>query len=163
MADTKISALTAITGANTATDDVFSIVDTSVTTTKKITRAELKIALGVTASSTFTATLTGCTTSPTVTASYSVTNGIVTVYYPTASATSNTTAMTITGAPAAIQPTTAKSVFPCVITDNGTAANSAASVGTDGVVTLFATSGGGAFTASGTKGHSGMTLTYDLT
>ena len=41
MADTKISALTALTGANIATDDEFAIVDTSVTTTKKTTAADL--------------------------------------------------------------------------------------------------------------------------
>lgn len=45
MADTKISALTALTGANVADDDVFPIVDTSVTTTKKITAAESRIAM----------------------------------------------------------------------------------------------------------------------
>lgn len=47
MADKKISELTAITGAATAADDVLPIVDTSATETKKITRDELKIALGV--------------------------------------------------------------------------------------------------------------------
>ena len=41
MADIKISALTALTGANTATDDVYVVVDTSVPETKKQTRAEL--------------------------------------------------------------------------------------------------------------------------
>ena len=42
MADTKISDLTALTGANVASaTDVLAIVDTSVTTTKKITRAQL--------------------------------------------------------------------------------------------------------------------------
>jgi hypothetical protein len=45
MADSKISALTALTGANVATDDAFPIVDTSVTTTKKITADELRIAV----------------------------------------------------------------------------------------------------------------------
>jgi hypothetical protein len=51
MADTKISALTAITGANTATGDLFPIVDVSDTTMaasgtdKSITRAELLNAL----------------------------------------------------------------------------------------------------------------------
>jgi len=44
-ADTKISDLTAITGANTATADEFAIVDTDVTTTKRITRAELEEAI----------------------------------------------------------------------------------------------------------------------
>ncbi len=41
MADIKISALTALTGANTATDDEYVIVDTNVPETKKQTRAEL--------------------------------------------------------------------------------------------------------------------------
>src|SRR5512137_2301697 len=40
MADTKISALTSLTGAGAAQDDVIAIVDTSALTTKKITREE---------------------------------------------------------------------------------------------------------------------------
>jgi len=45
MANTKISDLTALTGANTAADDVFVVVDTSSNSTNKITRAELITAL----------------------------------------------------------------------------------------------------------------------
>ena len=41
MPDVKISALAALTGANTATDDVYVVVDTNVPETKKQTRAEL--------------------------------------------------------------------------------------------------------------------------
>jgi hypothetical protein len=41
MTDIKISALSALTGANTATDDLYVVVDTSVPETKKQTRAEL--------------------------------------------------------------------------------------------------------------------------
>lgn len=41
MADTKISALTALTGANSATDDEYVIVDTDASETKRQTRAEL--------------------------------------------------------------------------------------------------------------------------
>jgi hypothetical protein len=41
MADIKVSALTALTGANTATDDEYVIVDKNVPETKKQTRAEL--------------------------------------------------------------------------------------------------------------------------
>lgn len=41
MADVKITALTALTGANTATDDVYVVVDVSVPETKKQTRAQL--------------------------------------------------------------------------------------------------------------------------
>lgn len=47
MADSKISALTALTGANLATDDVFAVVDTSLATTKKIAASELSIGLGL--------------------------------------------------------------------------------------------------------------------
>ena len=45
MANTKISALTALTGANLATDDAFAVVDTSATATKRITVAELKLGI----------------------------------------------------------------------------------------------------------------------
>ncbi len=41
MTDIKISALSALTGANTATDDLYVVVDTNVPETKKQTRAEL--------------------------------------------------------------------------------------------------------------------------
>lgn len=41
MADVKISALSALTGAQTATDDLYVVVDTNVQETKKQTRAEL--------------------------------------------------------------------------------------------------------------------------
>lgn len=53
MADTKISALTALTGANVAVGDKIPIVDVSDTTmaasgtTKQMTFAELKVALGI--------------------------------------------------------------------------------------------------------------------
>lgn len=45
MADKKITALTALTGANTASTDVFPIVDVSAAETKKITAAELAAAI----------------------------------------------------------------------------------------------------------------------
>lgn len=41
MADVKISALSALSGANTATDDLYVVVDSNVPETKKQTRAEL--------------------------------------------------------------------------------------------------------------------------
>lgn len=45
MADTKISDLTSITGADTAADDDFVVVDTSAAQTKRITRAQLALGL----------------------------------------------------------------------------------------------------------------------
>lgn len=47
MADKKITDLTALTGANTASTDVFPVVDVSATETKKITAAELAAAIAV--------------------------------------------------------------------------------------------------------------------
>jgi len=41
MADTKISALTTITGANLASNDLFPVDDVSTATTKSVTRAEM--------------------------------------------------------------------------------------------------------------------------
>jgi hypothetical protein len=45
MAIQKISDMTAITGSNTATNDLFIVVDASTAETKKITRAELNNAI----------------------------------------------------------------------------------------------------------------------
>lgn len=47
MADKKVSELAELTGANSASDDEFLIVDTDGSETKRMTRAELKIALDV--------------------------------------------------------------------------------------------------------------------
>jgi hypothetical protein len=47
LADKKISQLTALTGANTAADDVLAIVDTSANETKKITVSELLAYAGI--------------------------------------------------------------------------------------------------------------------
>ncbi len=57
---TKISALTALTGAGTATDDELPIVDTSAVVTKKISIAELLIGIGALpkAGGTMTGTIT---------------------------------------------------------------------------------------------------------
>ena len=46
MADTKLSALAALTGANVADGDLFYVDDVSVTTSKSITASEIRIAVG---------------------------------------------------------------------------------------------------------------------
>jgi len=48
MADTKISALSALTAANSATDDVLVLVDTSATQTKKMSISEAQVLFGST-------------------------------------------------------------------------------------------------------------------
>ncbi len=61
---------------------------------------------------TFTGTLNGCTTSPTGTFSYIRVGKQVTLKIPEISGTSNTTAMSITGVPASIRPSTSVFLSP---------------------------------------------------
>lgn len=112
-------------------------------------------------SGTFTGTLTGCTTSPTGTLRYTVSGAIVTLYIPAISATSNTTAATVTGAPAAIFPARAQRVM-APIQDNTAKAAGLIQVETDGTLTLYPTVAAGSFTAGGTKGVELITVTYSL-
>ena len=119
---------------------------------------------GATTRGSFTATLTGCTTSPTATGVYSITNNVVTLYIPALNATSNTTACTITGLPAAIRPATTHGSIVCaVVLDNSSGNVGGVDVNTDGSLTLFIGAHGITFTGSGTKGLSqGVTVTYNL-
>ena len=63
-------------------------------------------------SGTFTGTLTGCTTSPTDTCVYAISGNLCTLFVAAVTGTSNTTAMTITGLPAACQPTRTQLLMP---------------------------------------------------
>lgn len=109
---------------------------------------------------TFTASLTGCTTVPTVTAQFARVGRLVSIHVPTLTGTSNTTAATITGMPSTIFPVTQQRM-PSETTNAGTVGNGLWEIGTGGVITLFATVAGGAFTNSGTKGTSqSVTITY---
>lgn len=110
---------------------------------------------------TFTATLTGCTTSPTGTVRYSRQGNVITLSIPTVTATSNTTAATLTGVPTAIRPALAQFGF-AVITDNGTNEDGSVIIETSGAITLRRADGA-AFTGSGTKGiFTGAVITYQL-
>jgi hypothetical protein len=111
----------------------------------------------------FTATLTGCTTSPTATAQYVRVGKMVTVRLPTLTGTSNTGAMTITGFPSAIQPASAVSLPVAYVTDNGATVRYTAHaffLGGSGTLNF---SGSGLFTTSGTKGLGlAQSITYIL-
>ena len=63
-------------------------------------------------SGTFTGTLTGCTTSPTGTCVYAISGSVCTLFVAGMTGTSNTTAMTITGLPAACQPARTQLLMP---------------------------------------------------
>lgn len=111
----------------------------------------------------FTATLTGCTTAPTQTVVYSRTGNFVTLNMAAGNltATSNTTACTFTGLPAALQPGRPQRCA-VMLEDNtifsiGTMTMAAGS----GTVTLVR-GDNAAFTAAGTKGFVTFTVTYSL-
>jgi hypothetical protein len=105
---------------------------------------------------TFTATLTGISGSSTGTASYTRAGKKVTLYIPALTGTSNTTACTITGMPAAIRPATAFSVSVPKIMENTADHIGWVDVNTAGTITLgffsAITTATQTFTSSGTKG-----------
>lgn len=111
---------------------------------------------------TFTMSLTGCTTVPTVTATYRIVNGAqVVVDWPSISGTSNATTMTITGFPAAIQPARTQVTFP-IVTNSAVNVQGIGTL-TGGTWSFQASINGAAFTASGSKGVPNSSITYNLT
>lgn len=113
---------------------------------------------------TYTGTLTGCTTSPTGTISYVRKGKMVTLILPSLTATSNSTACTITGAPAALRPTATRWGYGHVI-DNGSNFNGAAGMSSAGALVLSKTDPGAAATSfanAGGKGTGGFAFTYAL-
>lgn len=119
------------------------------------------------ASGTFTATLTGCTTSPTGTATWYRVGSIVTLVIPEVVGTSNSTSCTMTGLPAAIQPATlASQTARVMFSDNTiTVADVSASIAAgSGTITFIKGLLSTAFTNSGTKGTTEPSvITYLLT
>jgi hypothetical protein len=116
---------------------------------------------------TFTLTGTGFTTSPTGTARYTRVGKMVVLYIPSIQAVSNSTLLTYTGVPAAIRPARTQTVTAEAMVDNTSSILAGfIDVGTDGVLTVTPrtslTAMPGAFTASNTKGVSGLTITYTL-
>jgi hypothetical protein len=116
----------------------------------------------------FTATLTGMTGSTTGTINYVRTNNLATLYVPSQIAgTSNTTAMTLTGLPAAIG-TSLVSVakVPCLLRDNGVTRGGWADIGSAAITFYLGmeTPNAAGFTNSGSKGlPADCTIIYPLT
>ncbi len=110
----------------------------------------------------FTATLTGCTTSPTGDATYVAQVHQVTISFPTITATSNTTACTVTGIPAALRPTTSKDVV--ARSADATAGTKVVRgvIDSSGVLTLYTDGATGVFANSGTKGIASCSITYQV-
>lgn len=111
------------------------------------------------AGQTFTATLTGVDSTVTGTVTYSTAGRVVVASFPDMTGTSDSTAATLTGLPAALYPALDQTL-PCRITDNGTTVWGYVKITTDGAITLGADASGAAFTASGTKGVQETVLTW---
>lgn len=118
----------------------------------------------------FTATLTGMTTTVTGTVNYTRVGNMITLYAGAAiTGTSNTTAMNMTGIPAAITPAGNPKVPCTAITDNGLGDKAAqcfilaSNQIAFSLLNLATGAYSGAFTASGSKGLTGgFSVTYSL-
>lgn len=110
---------------------------------------------------TYTGAFTGCTTDPAPVLRYSKAGSLVTLYVPQASATSNATGFTITGAPASIRPTRTQKVI-AIVQDNGTVSIGTASMDSAGTLTLGLGITSAVFTAAGVKGVELQTVSYSL-
>ena len=109
----------------------------------------------------YTATLTGCTTSPTAAINYRRQGDLVTLEIPSGfTATSNTTACTLTGMPSEIRPSATRSDIG-IVTDNSANVIGRFEIDSGGTITLR-NGAGAAFTGSGTKGAQASTITYKV-
>jgi len=118
---------------------------------------------------TFTATLTGCTTSPTATARWSRNGNQVTLTIPQLLGTSNANTCAITGLPPEIQATSAGCLMalPEDFVENGGALVNTVSfaVLNSGTITLYlggSSSGWGTTLTKGFSAGSGVTVSYEI-
>lgn len=100
--------------------------------------------------SSYTGTVTGCSTGITKTIYYTKVGNLVVVDTQEIAATSNATTKTITGAPAAIQPSTANKRFITNVSDNGGTYVAGMVIFNGGTFSIYPNLSGGNWTASGT-------------
>lgn len=113
-------------------------------------------------SRTFTATLTGCTTSPTCEVTYTASAGVVVLFIPGVNGTSNSAGAVLQGLPDELLSSNSHQMLVPII-DNGVTAVGLASIDA-GVNSIVLGTGvtGGAFTAAGVKGITRCTVVYAL-
>ncbi len=147
--------------------------DTTITRVSAGVIAVEGVTVATTAAGSFTGTLTGMSGATTGTVKYRVTGNIAYVWVESGiTGTSNTTAMTMTGMPAAARPGFTVAPVSCNnIVDNGNNFVGGAGVATGGTITfsLLRSSGSNyitndaVFTGSGTKGlQAGWSISYPL-
>lgn len=118
-------------------------------------------------SGTFLGTLTGFGSTVTQTVSFWIVGRLCMLRAPAVTGTSNTTAMTMTGLPAAVIPVSGASTVACVLQDNGAKLGGWAQVNAGGPGTIVFGAGinnnQAGFTATGTKGlNAGWCISYPL-
>lgn len=150
-----LSSTLAVTGAITATGGQIVFPATQVPSADANTLDDYEEAsVGI--------TLTGVSGSVTGTAKITKVGDHITITIPDLDGTSNATTKTITGIPAAYFPASVKR-YVMVASDNGGAyAAARAHLGIDGVVTLFRTVAGDAWTASGATSTLAFSMSYTL-
>jgi len=112
----------------------------------------------------FTATLVGCTTSPTQTWKWVKVGSMVTITPPNTviSGTSNSTGKSFTGLPASLYPATSIATF-CQASDNGGAYTVGLfTISAAGVIAVYKDANGSNWTASGTSSIVGNIFSYCL-
>lgn len=124
------------------------------------------------ASSSYTGTLTGCTTSPTASVKYAKIGNMVVLTIPILTATSNAATMSITGMPSEIRPAAVQNcaIPDAVGVDNSVALRVSAGktttlrIQTSGTIDFYIGDIAGSWTGSGTKGIGVVfTVAYLLT
>jgi len=110
---------------------------------------------------TFSATITGLTTTPTVAVLAKRAGSVVTLSIAAGTGTSNSTACTLTGMPETWRPSAAQTVYGRTI-DNNVIGAGVIVAETSGTLTLHKDAALGAFTNSGIKGVSANTIVYQV-
>lgn len=146
---------TEVTAGDAAVTTAFQAADAVVASNAAAALAALH------STNTYTGAFTGTSTDPAPVIRYTVTSKAVLLYIPAASATSNATGFTITGAPAAILPARTQTVL-VIVRDNNTVSIGTATMSTGGTLTFGLGVSGGAFTNTGTKGVELQTIGYSL-
>lgn len=112
---------------------------------------------------TFTATATGMTTTPTGTVTAVRCGNLVTMVIPSITGTSNATTFTLTGMPATLRPSGSSRIVLCRVQDNtGAIALGMAVIDSGGTITLYKDVAQTAFTAAGAKSTANTTVSYIL-
>jgi hypothetical protein len=130
------------------------------------------VAVGTSSTGSFTGTITGCTTAPTVTCQWTKVGTSVTLRVGGLTALSNAATLTLTGLPAAIQPATAGIATEMIaaLTNNSVGLNLGSCTVAGGTLTFLLANAGttnlvsatGFFSGGGQKGWAAFTVTYDV-